>query len=96
MIQISKNITIEGFKTKEEFDKWLKEQDKTESNKDTLKILKWSLMQLEKDTENKIYNKEHWDRVDKYSIKIIEKEIMKEENVIKFIEEAQSSMYITE
>lgn len=92
MIQISKNVTVDGFETKEEFDKWLKEQK--ESNKDILKIFKWSLMQLEEDAENQIYNKEHWDRVSRYAVKVIEKKIMSEENVIKFIQESQNSMYI--
>ncbi len=93
MIEISENIEVGGFDTKEKFEKWLKEQNKNESNKDILKIFKWSLMQLEKDTENKIYNKANWNRVDKYAKKVIEKEIMNEENVIKFIQEAQSSIY---
>lgn len=92
MIQISKNVTVDGFETKEEFDKWLKEQK--ESNKDILKIFKRSLMQLEEDAENQIYNKEHWDRVSRYAVKVIEKKIMSEENVIKFIQESQNSMYI--
>ena len=94
MIQISKNVTVDGFETKEEFEKWLKEQ--RESNKDTLKIFKWYLMQLEKDTENQIYNKEHWDSVDKYAKRVIDKKIMSEESVMKFIEQSQSSMYIYE
>lgn len=92
MIEISKNITVDGFETKEEFEKWLKEQK--ESNKEILKIFKWSLMQLEKDTENQIYDKEHWDRLDIYARKIIDKKIMSEESVMKFIEQSQSSMYI--
>jgi len=92
MVQISKNITVDGFETKEEFDKWLKEQK--ECNKDILKIFKWSLMQLEEDTENQIYNKEHWDSVDRYAKRVIDKKIMSEESVIKFIEQSQNSMYI--
>lgn len=93
MIEISKNIEVAGFDTKQEFERWLKEQNKNESNKDILKIFKWSLMQLEKDTENEIYNKANWNRVDKYAKKVVEKEIMKQENVIKFIQEAQRSIY---
>lgn len=91
MIQISKNVTVDGFETKEEFEKWLKEQK--ESNKDTLKIFKWHLMQLEEDTEKEIYNKDHWEAVDKYAIRVIERKIMSEESVIKFIGQAQSSMF---
>ncbi len=92
MIQISKSVTVDGFETKEEFDKWLKEQK--ESNKDILKIFKWSLMQLEEDTEKNIYKKEHWDRVDTYAIKVMQNKLMSEGNVIKFIQQSQSSMYI--
>ena len=92
MIQISKNVTVDGFETKEEFEQWLKEQK--ESNKDILKIFKWNLMQLEEDTEEQIYNKEHWDSVDKYAKKVIDKKIMSEESVIKFIGQAQNSMFM--
>lgn len=92
MIEISKNITVEGFESKEEFEQWLKEQEKEESNKNVLKIFKWSLIELENDTENQIYNKTHWDRVDKYAVKMINKKIMSEEKVIEFIEQAISSM----
>ena len=59
-----------------------------------MRIFKWNLMQLEEDTEKQRYSKEHWDSVDKYAKKVIDKKIMSEESVIKFIGQAQNSMFI--
>lgn len=94
MIEISKNITVEGFKNKEEFDRWLKEQEKTESNEIVLKIFKWSLKELEENTSKYIYNKNHWDRVDKYAVKMINRKIMSEDKIIEFVKEATSSIFV--
>ena len=94
MIEISKNITVEGFKNKEEFDRWLKEQEKTETNEIVLKIFKWSLKELEENTSNYIYNKNYWDRVDKYAEKMINRKIMSEDKIIEFIKEATSSIFV--
>jgi len=93
MIEISKNITIEGFKNKKEYEQWLKEQEKTESNEIVLKIFKWSLKELEENTNNYIDNKTNWDRVDKYAIKMINRKLMSEEKIIEFIKEATSSIF---
>lgn len=94
MIEISKNITVEGFENKEEFEKWLKEQEETESNEIILKIFKWSLKELEDNMNNYIYNKSDWDRVDKYAVKMINRKLMSEDKIIKFIKEAISSIFV--
>lgn len=94
MIEISKNITVEGFEDKEEFEKWLKEQEETESNEIILKIFKWSLKELEDNMNNYIYNKSDWDRVDKYAVKMINRKLMSEDKVIEFIKEATSSIFV--
>lgn len=94
MIEISKKITVEGFENKEEFEKWLKEQEKIETNENVLKLLKWNLMELENNMEKHIYNKTHWDRVDKYAVKMINRKLMSEDKIIEFIKEATSSIFI--
>ena len=94
MIEISKNITLEGFKNKEEYEQWLKEQEKTEPNEIVLKIFKWSLKELEENTNNNIYKKSNWDRVDKYAVKMINRKLMNENKVVEFIKEATSSIFV--
>lgn len=94
MIEISKNIIVEGFENKEEFEQWLKEQEKQEPNEIVLKIFKWSLKELEENTSNYIYNKTDWDRVSKYAVKMINRKIMSEDKIIEFIREATSSIFV--
>lgn len=94
MIEISKNITLEGFKNKEEFEKWLKEQERTEPNEIVLKIFKRSLKELEENTNKYIYNKSDWERVDKYAEKMIKRKLMREDKIIEFIKEATRSIFV--
>lgn len=89
MIEISKNISVEGFKNKEEFNEWLKEQEKNEPNENVLKTFKYFLMQLEEDAKKNVYNENHCNAIDKYASKMIVRKIMSEENVINFIRQAQ-------
>lgn len=89
MIEISDNIFIEGFGDKKEFDKWLEEQENIEPNENILKMFKYSLMKLEKDAKENIYNEKHINLLEKYSKKVIERRLMKEKDVIKFIGQAQ-------
>ena len=90
MIQISKNIKVDGFESKEEFEKWLKEQEKIEPNKNVLKTFKYFLMLLEEDAKNNEYNKFHIEALEQYAKKMIDRKIMKKEDVIKFISKAQN------
>lgn len=85
MLQISNNISINGFENQQTFDNWLKQQDKQMPKEVILKMFKWFLMRLEDNArENKI-NDNVIDGVDKYAIKVIKNKIMKEEDVIKYI-----------
>lgn len=88
MIEISKNITVEGFENKQEFDKWLKEQSDNIPNTELVKHFKWSLMQVEGDVKQNIYNQNHLNSLDKYSMKMIERKLMSIENITKFIRQA--------
>lgn len=89
MVKISQNISVEGFEDKEEFNKWLKEQEEIEPNENILKSFKYFLMQLEEDAKNNIYNENHCNAIDKYANKMIIRKIMSEESVISFIRQAQ-------
>lgn len=85
MIEISKNMKVEGFTNKKDFDLWIKKQERHEPNENILKTFKWYLMQVEDGVNNCIYNQKHIDALDKYAVKMIDRKIMSEDNVIKFI-----------
>lgn len=89
MVEISKNISVEGFENKEKFNKWLKEQEEIEPNENILKSFKYFLIQLEEDAKKNVYNENHCNAIDKYASKMIARKIMSEENVINFIRQAQ-------
>lgn len=85
MLQISNNISINGFENQQTFDNWLKQQDKQMPKEVILKMFKWFLMRLEDNTkENKVDNNVI-EGIDRYSVKVIENKIMKENDVIKYI-----------
>lgn len=88
MIKVSDRITVDGFESKQEFDKWLKEQFDNIPNSELLKGFKWFLMQTEEDAKNNTYNQVHIDSLDKYSMKMIERKLMSVENITKFIRQA--------
>lgn len=90
MIEISKNMTIEGLNDKKEFREWLKEQERIEPNENVLKSFKYFLMQLEEDARNNTYNENHCKAIDKYAVKVIQRGLMREDNVIKFVRQAQN------
>ena len=77
------------FEKQQDLESWLKEQEDTEPNESVLKTFKWFLMKLEDDVRNNTYNKKNCDAIDKYSIKMINRKIMTEKNVIKFLCQAQ-------
>ena len=85
MIQISKNISVDGFENQQHFDDWLKEQDETMPKSVMLKMFKWFLMRLEENVKDNKYNQGVMDGVDKYAVKVIKNNIMSEDDVIKFI-----------
>jgi len=88
MIQISKNISVDGFENQQHFERWLKEQE-TMPKSVMLKMFKWFLMRLEENVKERKYNQAVMDGVDKYAVKVIKNNIMSEEDVIKYIQEAQ-------
>lgn len=90
MVQISKNISIEGFDTKEELDEWLKEQEKKEPNENVLKMFKWFLIKIENANKNEKANFRDCDNLDLYANKVIERKLMTIDNVIKYIGQAIS------
>lgn len=89
MIQISKNISVEGFENQQTFDDWLKTQDKQMPNSVILKMFKWFLMRLEENVKENKFDKKVMDGIDKYAIRVIKNKIMSEEDVLKYIQEAQ-------
>lgn len=89
MIQISKNISVEGFENQQTFDDWLKMQDKQMPNSVILKMFKWFLMRLEENAKENKFDKKVMDGIDKYAIRVIKNKIMSEEDVFKYIQEAQ-------
>lgn len=91
MIEISKNISIEGFDTKKEFDKWIKEQETLEPNKNVLKTFKWFLMKIEKADKNKQPNLKDCAALEKYANKVVERKIMDIDSVCKYIKQAIES-----
>ena len=88
MVKISKNITMEGFDTKEEFEQWLIEQEKIEPNESVLKTFKWFLMKIEKADKNKAANLKDCDALEKYANKVIERKLMSKDNVIEYVGQA--------
>ena len=88
MIEISKNISVDGFDTKEELSKWLEEQEKNEPNENVLKTFKWFLMKIEKADKNKKANYKDCDALEKYANKVIKRKLMSEKSVIKYIVQA--------
>lgn len=91
MVQISKNVSIEGFDTKEEFDKWLEEQNKNEPNENVLKTFKWFLIKIEKADKNKKANYKDCNILEEYANKVIKRKLMREDSVIKYIVQALES-----
>ena len=77
--------------THEELSKWLEEQEKNEPNENVLKTFKWFLMKIEKADKNKKANYKDCDALDKYANKVIERKLMSEKSVIKYITQALES-----
>lgn len=88
MIKFSEKIKIEGFNTKEEFNRWLEEQEKIEPNENILKTFKWFLMKIEKEDKNKVANLKDCDSLEKYANKMIDRKLMSKDDVIKYIVQA--------
>lgn len=89
MIKDSKSISVEGFKTKDEFNKWLIEQGEREPNDNVLKTFKWFLMKVEQADKSRPADIKDINILEKYAKKVIDKKIMSEKNVIRFICQAQ-------
>lgn len=77
--------------TQEELSKWLEEQEKNEPNENVLKTFKWFLMKIEKADKNKKANYKDCDALEKYANKVIERKLMSEKSVIKYITQAIES-----
>ena len=88
MIQISERMYVEGFDSRQEYEKWCKEQFDNIPNKELIKHFKWFLMQIENDVKENKYNQNHANSLDRYAMKIIERKLMTTENVAKFIRQA--------
>lgn len=88
MIKISENVTMEGFDTREELDEWIREQEKIEPNESVLKTFKWFLMKVEKADKNKKASIRDCEALEKYANKVIERNLMSKDNVIKYIVQA--------
>ena len=91
MVQISKNVSIEGFDTKEEFDKWLEEQNKNEPNENVLKTFKWFLIKIEKADKHKKANYKDCNILEEYANKVIDRKLMSKNSVVKYIVQALES-----
>lgn len=91
MIEISKNISVDGFDTKEEFNKWLEEQEQKEPNENVLKTFRWFLMKIEKADKNKKANFEDCDALEKYANKIVDRKLMSIDNVLKYMGQAMNA-----
>lgn len=89
MLQISKNMSVSGFESRQEFDNWLEEQDNNMPKSVMLKMFKWFLMILEDNVKENKFDKKVMDGIDKYAIRVIKNKIMSEEDVLKYIQEAQ-------
>lgn len=77
--------------TQEELSKWLEEQEKNEPNENVLKTFKWFLMKIEKADKNKKANYKDCDALEKYANKVIDRKLMSEKSVIKYIMQALES-----
>lgn len=77
--------------TQEELNKWLEEQEKNEPNENVLKTFKWFLMKIEKADKNKKANYKDCDALEKYANKVIDRKLMSEDSVIKYIVQAIES-----
>lgn len=77
--------------TQEELSKWLEEQEKNEPNESVLKTFKWFLMKIEKADKNKKANYKDCDALEKYANKVIDRKLMSEKSVIKYITQAIES-----
>lgn len=75
--------------TDEDTKEWLKKQFDDIPNSELLKHFKWFLIQLENDAKDNKYNQFHINAIDKYSLKMIERKLMSEENIIQFMRQAQ-------
>lgn len=90
-MQITSRISIEGIDTEEELNKYLEDQEKNEPNENVIKMFKWFLMKIEEDAKSNTYNQRHCDSLDKYAVKVIQRKLMKEEDVIDFVRQALES-----
>ena len=77
--------------TQEELSKWLEEQEKNEPSENVLKTFKWFLMKIEKADKNKKANYKDCDALEKYANKVIDRKLMSEDSVIKYIVQAIES-----
>ncbi len=75
----------------EELSKWLEEQEKNEPNENVLKTFKWFLIKIEKADKNKKANYKDCDALEKYANKVIDRKLMSEDSVIKYIVQAIES-----
>ena len=89
MLQISKNMSVSGFESRQEFDNWIEKQDNNMPKSVMLKMFKWFLMRLEDNAKENKFDKKVMDGIDKYAIRVIKNKIMSEEDVFKYIQEAQ-------
>lgn len=89
MLQISKNMSVSGFESRQEFDNWIEKQDNNMPKSVMLKMFKWFLMRLEDNAKENKFDKKVMDGIDKYAIRVIKNKIMSEEDVLKYIQEAQ-------
>lgn len=85
MVKITNRISVDGFDTKEEFNEWLNEQEEKQPNESVMKMFKWFLMKVEKADKNKEPNYEDVAALEKYAKKVIERKLMSEDNVIKYL-----------
>lgn len=88
MLKISNNISVDGFDTKEEFNKWLEEQEQQEPNESVLKTFRWFLIKIEKADKNKVANMKDCEALEKYANKVIDRKLMSIDNVLKYIGQA--------
>lgn len=88
MVEISDKLSVDGFENKEEFDKWLKEQEEKEPNENVLKTFKWFLIQVEQADKSKPANIQDFNSLDKYAAKVIDRKLMTADKVMKYIAQA--------
>ena len=88
MLKISNNISVDGFDTKEEFNKWLEEQEQQEPNESVLKTFRWFLIKIEKADKSKVANMKDCESLEKYANKVIDRKLMSIDNVLKYMGQA--------